>query len=100
MSLLVFGVEALSAVFATLFVAYYLRILAKAHEAGPEPTSWIVAAVGFSLIASYAVIEVLLFLYPARIVFGIQRVYFLLGNVVIFGVLYRIWRNIGGSSGW
>lgn len=95
-----FLIDTAAAVLAVLFVVYYIRILSKAQEAGPEPVSWIAAAVGISLIASFAVLETVLKFYPAEVVFNIQRVYFMLGNVIIAGVLYRMWRNMGGSSGW
>lgn len=89
-----------SAVLAVLFVVYYIRIIARSQDVGEEPASWIAASVGFSLIASFAVLEAVLMVEPAEVVFNIQRVYFMLGNLVIFLVLYRIWRNVGGRSGW
>ncbi|MFB6265676.1 MAG: hypothetical protein ABEI07_01180 [Candidatus Nanohaloarchaea archaeon] len=100
MNLVVIFMEAAAALFAVLFVVYYLRILARAREAGPEPVSWIAAAVGFALIAAYAVIEALMVIGSSEVFFQIQRVYFLLGNVIVFGVLYRIWRGTGDGNGW
>lgn len=88
-----------SAFFAVLFVGYYLRILYRAREAGPEPPTWILLAVGVSLIASYAVIETFLFFEPERVIFNIQRVYFMLGNVILFGIFYRLWRGLGDRRG-
>ncbi|MDY6768925.1 MAG: hypothetical protein SVW02_02345 [Candidatus Nanohaloarchaea archaeon] len=96
----VLTIQAASAVFAVLFIAYYVRILARAQDAGPEPVSWIVAAVGLSLVASFAVLETILTVRPVDVVFNVQRVYFMLGNIIIAGVLYRIWRNVGGNDGW
>lgn len=97
---LVLAAETVSAFFAVMFVVYYIRILSKAQEAGPEPTSWIISAVGVSLISSFGVLEFLLTLKPVDIVFNIQRVYFMLGNLILFAVFYRLWRNLGGKSGW
>lgn len=100
MSLLVLGIDALAAALAVLFVLYYIRILARAQEAGPEPMSWIVASVGLSLIASSVVLETFLSVRSVPVVFNIQRVYFMLGNIILTGVLYRAWYNMGDSSGW
>lgn len=100
MTSLLLVLDAVSALFAVLFMVYYIRILSRAQEAGPEPVSWIVAAVGLSLIAAFAVLETILTFRPADVVFNIQSVYFMMGNVIIAGVLYRLWRNIGGSDGW
>ncbi len=96
----VLGMEAVAALLAVLFVVYYIRILARGRDAGPEPLSWIVAAVGVSLVASAAVLETVLAFRPAPVVFNIQRVYFMLGNMILAGVLYRVWRGMGGSGGW
>ncbi|MDY6769411.1 MAG: hypothetical protein SVU88_00395 [Candidatus Nanohaloarchaea archaeon] len=100
MNPVIFAVNLAAAAFAVLFIAYYIRILSRAREAGPEPVSWLVAAVGLSLIAAFAVLELVLMVRPTRVVFNIQRVYFMLGNIIIAAVLYRTWRNVGGSDGW
>ncbi|MDY6766141.1 MAG: hypothetical protein SVW77_02130 [Candidatus Nanohaloarchaea archaeon] len=100
MSAVVLALQLGAAVFAVLFVAYYIRILSRAHEAGPEPVSWIAAAVGLALIASFAVLETVVSVYPGDVVVNIQKVYFMLGNLIVAGVLYRLWRSIGGRGGW
>ncbi len=100
MSAAVLALHLGAAVFAVLFVAYYIRILARAHEAGPEPVSWIAAAVGIALIASFAVLETVIAFHPVDVVVNIQNVYFMLGNLILAGVLYRLWRGMGDTGGW
>jgi len=96
----VLALQICAAVFAVLFASYYIRILSRAHEAGPEPVSWIAVAVGVALIASFAVLETVIAVRPVAVVANIQKVYFMLGNLIIAGVLYRLWRSTGDSGGW
>lgn len=100
MSLLLLGLETVTAVFAVLFIVYYARILYRAQEAGPEPVSWIIAAVGLSLIAAFAVLETVMTFRPGELVVNIQRVYFMTGNIIIASVLYMVWRTVSGKHGW
>ncbi|MDY6776599.1 MAG: hypothetical protein SVQ76_00675 [Candidatus Nanohaloarchaea archaeon] len=92
--------ESVSAVFAVLFIGYYMRILAKAQEIGPEPVSWIITAVGLALIASFGVLQAFLIVKPVEVLFHVQRVYFMLGNMILLAVFYRMWRRVGGKDGW
>lgn len=89
----------LAAVFAVLFILLYLRIIIKAEEIGPAPMSWILFAVGSALIAASAVLEAIRVAYEIQLVFHTEKVYFMLGNIVLFSVLFRIWRSIGGNNG-
>ncbi len=88
-----------AAVFAIMFILLYLRIIIKAEEVGPAPLSWILFAVGSALIVAYAVLQAAYTLMDMELLFHVQRVYFMLGNMIIFGVLFRIWRSVGGTDG-
>lgn len=88
-----------AAVFAVLFILLYLRIILKAEEIGPAPMSWILFAVGSALIAASAVLEAVGLVTDIQLVFHTEKVYFMLGNIILSGVLFRIWRSIGVKHG-
>ncbi len=90
--------NAAAAIVAILFVLLYTRILVNARRIGPTPSSWILMAVGMALIAAYAVLELVQTQIQAPVVLHTERVYFMLGNVIVFVVLFRIWYSLGGES--
>lgn len=101
MASLLLVLHSIAAILAIMFIVYYLRIILVAEEIGPAPLSWILFAVGSALIAGSAVLEAILAVegMELEIAFHVQRVYFMLGNVVICYVLFRIWQGIGVTDG-
>lgn len=87
-----------AAVFAILFIILYLRIIIKAEEIGPAPISWVLFAVGSALIAAYAVLQAVYGVTEQELWFNIQKVYFMIGNMILFGVLFRLWRSVGANN--
>lgn len=94
MTSLVMAVNSIAALFAIAFVAYYLRTIVKAEEIGPTPMSWILFAVGSALIAASAVVEAVGTVVGQPFVVHLEKVYFMLGNVILFAVLFRTWRGV------
>lgn len=99
MTNLVLVVNSIAALFAVLFVAFYLRTIVKAEEVGPTPMSWILFAVGSALIAASAVVEAIGTVVGQPFVVHLEKVYFMLGNIILFAVLFRTWRGIGVDNG-
>jgi hypothetical protein len=83
-----------AALFAIAFVVFYLRTIVKAEEVGPTPMSWILFAVGSALIAASAVVEAVRTVVGQPFVVHLEKVYFMLGNVILFAVLFRTWREV------
>lgn len=96
---LILILNAIAAILAVLFIALYLGIIVKAEEIGPAPMSWILFAVGSALIAASAVLEAAYTLVDMTLVFHLENVYFMFGNVILFAVLFRLWKSIGGTDG-
>lgn len=99
MTNLILFINSIAAVFAILFVAYYLRTIVKAEEVGPTPMSWIMFAVGSALIAASAVLEAVGTMVGRPFVVHLEKVYFMIGNIILFAVLFRTWRSIGVDNG-
>ncbi len=98
MSNTVLLLNGIAAVFAVMFIVLYLRIIIRAEEIGPAPISWILFAVGSALIVAYAVLEAVYGITDINLLFHVQKVYFMIGNMVLFGVLFRIWRSMGADN--
>jgi hypothetical protein len=92
-------VNTVTAVFAVAFITLYLRTIVKAEEIGPTPMSWILFAVGSALVAASAVLEAVQMVVDVSLVFHVGKVYFMLGNIIIFAVLFRTWRTVGVTNG-
>lgn len=96
---LILAMNSIAAVCAVLFVVFYLRTIVKAEEVGPTPMSWILFAVGSALIAASAVLEAVGMMVDRTFVVHMEKVYFMIGNVILFAVLFRTWRSIGVDNG-